>query len=56
MTVEHHRSAFRFARRRLTGWRVVLVPLAAVVFTVRAGVALAVRAVSARAGGRRVSG
>jgi len=36
MIVEHHRSLYRFAKRRWTGVRRVLLPLAAVYLTVRA--------------------
>lgn len=48
MIVEHHRSALRFAARRLTGWRRVLLPVAAVFFGARAVVALGVHALRAR--------
>jgi N-acetylglucosaminyl-diphospho-decaprenol L-rhamnosyltransferase len=45
MLLEHHRSAWRFAQRRLTGWRVVLLPFAAVYLTVRAGLTMVAHAV-----------
>jgi N-acetylglucosaminyl-diphospho-decaprenol L-rhamnosyltransferase len=35
MTLAHHRSALRFTRRTTSGWRVVLVPLAAAVLGTR---------------------
>jgi N-acetylglucosaminyl-diphospho-decaprenol L-rhamnosyltransferase len=41
MLMEHHRSAYRFSQVRFTGARVVLLPLAAVYFTFRAGLAMA---------------
>jgi N-acetylglucosaminyl-diphospho-decaprenol L-rhamnosyltransferase len=41
MLVQHHRSAWRFARRRLTGVRVVLLPLAAVYLAARCVLAMA---------------
>jgi hypothetical protein len=44
MLIEHHRSAWRFARKRLTGARALLLPFAAIYFAVRAVVALADRA------------
>jgi N-acetylglucosaminyl-diphospho-decaprenol L-rhamnosyltransferase len=56
MLVEHHRSALRFASRRLTGWRRVLVPFAALFFAARAAFALGAYAVSARRSGRRGTG
>jgi N-acetylglucosaminyl-diphospho-decaprenol L-rhamnosyltransferase len=40
MLAEHHRSAWRFARRRFTGFRVVLLPLAAIYLGFRAGLAI----------------
>jgi GT2 family glycosyltransferase len=40
MLLEHHRSAWRFARRRLTGARAVLLPFAAVYFSLRAVMAM----------------
>ena len=40
MLVEHHRSAWQFARKRLTGPRAALLPLAALYFVVRAVVAV----------------
>ena len=41
MLLEHHRSAWRFARARLTGARAVLLPFAAVYFVARAVMATA---------------
>ena len=41
MLVEHHRSAWRFARRRLTGARAVLLPFAAVYLGARCVLAMA---------------
>jgi N-acetylglucosaminyl-diphospho-decaprenol L-rhamnosyltransferase len=40
MLVEHHRSAWRFARRRFTGARVALLPFAAVYLVFRATMAI----------------
>jgi N-acetylglucosaminyl-diphospho-decaprenol L-rhamnosyltransferase len=40
MLLEHHRSAWRFARDRLTGARAVLLPFAAVYFSLRAVMAM----------------
>jgi N-acetylglucosaminyl-diphospho-decaprenol L-rhamnosyltransferase len=40
MLVEHHRSAWRFARRRFTGWRRLLLPFSAVYLALRAAVAM----------------
>ena len=40
MLLEHHRSAWRFARARLTGARAVLLPFAAVYFAARAVMAM----------------
>jgi N-acetylglucosaminyl-diphospho-decaprenol L-rhamnosyltransferase len=54
MLIEHHRSAWRFARRRFTGARVALLPFAAVYLVFRATMALAEhawRAVGPRRGG-----
>jgi len=48
MIVEHHRSALRFTVRRLSGWRRVLVPVAAAFLGARAALALVVYAVGAR--------
>src|SRR5206468_6598615 len=48
MLLEHHRSAWRFARRRLTGVRALLLPFAAVYLALRAGAAVAEHAVRAR--------
>jgi N-acetylglucosaminyl-diphospho-decaprenol L-rhamnosyltransferase len=44
MLLEHHRSAWRFARTRLTGARAVLLPFAALYFSARAVIALGDRA------------
>jgi GT2 family glycosyltransferase len=44
MLIEHHRSAWRFARRRFTGARALLLPFAAVYLAVRAVLAMAERA------------
>jgi N-acetylglucosaminyl-diphospho-decaprenol L-rhamnosyltransferase len=44
MLVEHHRSAWRFARTRLTGVKVVLRPFAAVFLAARAVLAVAAQA------------
>jgi N-acetylglucosaminyl-diphospho-decaprenol L-rhamnosyltransferase len=41
MLVQHHRSAWRFARRRLSGVGVVLLPFAAVYLVTRCGLAMA---------------
>jgi N-acetylglucosaminyl-diphospho-decaprenol L-rhamnosyltransferase len=41
MLVQHHRSAWRFARRRLTGAAAVLLPFAAVYLSVRCCLAMA---------------
>jgi N-acetylglucosaminyl-diphospho-decaprenol L-rhamnosyltransferase len=40
MILEHHRSAWRFTRRRYTGWRRVLLPFSAVYLTLRAALAM----------------
>jgi N-acetylglucosaminyl-diphospho-decaprenol L-rhamnosyltransferase len=40
MLLEHHRSAWRFAKRRLTGPKVILLPFAAVYLAVRAGLTM----------------
>jgi N-acetylglucosaminyl-diphospho-decaprenol L-rhamnosyltransferase len=44
MLLEHHRSAWRFARARFTGIRVVLLPFAAVYFSGRAVMAMSYHA------------
>jgi len=44
MLLEHHRSAWRFARVRYTGARVVLLPFAAVFLAARAALAVVVQA------------
>jgi N-acetylglucosaminyl-diphospho-decaprenol L-rhamnosyltransferase len=41
MLREHHRSAYRFSKVRFTGARTVLLPFAAVYFTLRAAMAMA---------------
>jgi N-acetylglucosaminyl-diphospho-decaprenol L-rhamnosyltransferase len=48
MLVEHHRSAWRFARVRYTGAKVVLLPFAAVFLVVRAVLTVAAQVVKAR--------
>jgi N-acetylglucosaminyl-diphospho-decaprenol L-rhamnosyltransferase len=52
MLVEHHRSAWRFARRRLRGARVALLPFAAVYLVFRAMLAIAEHAWRVFASGR----
>jgi N-acetylglucosaminyl-diphospho-decaprenol L-rhamnosyltransferase len=44
MLLEHHRSAWRFTRKRLTGARAVLLPLAAAYLVARGAIAVLVRA------------
>jgi N-acetylglucosaminyl-diphospho-decaprenol L-rhamnosyltransferase len=44
MLFEHHRSAWRFARKRYTGARAVLLPFAAVYFAARGGLAMTMHA------------
>ena len=52
-SLEHHRSAWRFAQRRFTGWRPVLLPFTAVYLALRAVLAaLAHHAARPRAGAR----
>jgi N-acetylglucosaminyl-diphospho-decaprenol L-rhamnosyltransferase len=41
MLIEHHRSAWRFARRRFTGVRAILLPFAAIYLVARALLAMA---------------
>jgi len=48
MLVEHHRSAYRFSKVRFTGARAVLLPFAAVYFTLRAALAMGEHAFRAR--------
>ena len=48
MLLEHHRSAWRFAQRRLTGVRALLLPFAAVYLGLRAVATMAEHAVRAR--------
>jgi N-acetylglucosaminyl-diphospho-decaprenol L-rhamnosyltransferase len=50
MLVEHHRSAWRFARRRFTGWRQVLLPFTAVYLALRAVLAVLTHWARGRAG------
>ena len=54
MLFEHHRSAWRFARRRFTGVKIVLLPFAAVYLAFRGGLAMAEHAwrASSRRGSR----
>jgi N-acetylglucosaminyl-diphospho-decaprenol L-rhamnosyltransferase len=54
MLAEHHRSAWRFARRRFTGARALLLPLAAVYLAARAATAMLAHAARDR-GARGVS-
>jgi N-acetylglucosaminyl-diphospho-decaprenol L-rhamnosyltransferase len=58
MIVEHHRSAWRFTRRRYTGWRRALLPFSAAYLTLRAVLALGHHAFGAfgASGGTRRSG
>ncbi len=46
MLLEHHRSAWRFAQRRLTGAKAILLPFAAVYLAVRAGLTMAQHALA----------
>jgi GT2 family glycosyltransferase len=48
MMLEHHRSAWTFARRRLTGIQVLLLPFAAIYLSLRASLAIASYAWRAR--------
>jgi len=50
MLIEHHRSAWRFARKKFTGVRALMLPLAGVYLAVRALGAMAEHAL--RASGR----
>ena len=52
MLLEHHRSAWRFAKVRLTGVQAVLLPFAAVFFATRAVLAAAAQAWRALGRGR----
>ena len=52
MLLEHHRSAWRFARRRLTGARAVFLPFAGVYFAARCVLAMAEHAWRASGPGR----
>ncbi len=56
MILEHHRSAWRFLRRRYTGAGLVLLPAAAVYLALRCVAAWAEHAVHARVVGRRTRG
>jgi N-acetylglucosaminyl-diphospho-decaprenol L-rhamnosyltransferase len=51
MLLEHHRSAWRFAQRRFTGWRRVLLPFTAGYLALRALLVLATHWARARSGG-----
>ena len=53
MIVEHHRSWYRFADRRWTGARRLLLPVAAVFLTLRAGSLVALDAARRVTRGRR---
>lgn len=55
MIAEHHRSLLRFAGKRWTGWRRVLLLPAAVYLGARAGLAMLVHAVGPRSGSARSS-
>jgi N-acetylglucosaminyl-diphospho-decaprenol L-rhamnosyltransferase len=50
MLLEHHRSAWRFARRRFTGWRRLLLPLTACYLAARAVLAIATHAAASARG------
>jgi hypothetical protein len=56
MIVEHHRSAYRFAARRWTGARRVLLVPAAVFLALRAVVDMSARALGTRPEPPKVSG
>jgi N-acetylglucosaminyl-diphospho-decaprenol L-rhamnosyltransferase len=56
MIVRHHRSAYRFAAKRWHGVRRLLLVPAALLLCVRAGVAIAARALGARPGQPRLTG
>jgi N-acetylglucosaminyl-diphospho-decaprenol L-rhamnosyltransferase len=47
MLLEHHRSAWRFAQRRFTGWQRLLLPFTAVYLAARAALAISVEAAGA---------
>jgi N-acetylglucosaminyl-diphospho-decaprenol L-rhamnosyltransferase len=51
MLLEHHRSAWRFAQRRFTGWRRVLLPFTAVYLALRALLTLLTHWARGRSGG-----
>jgi N-acetylglucosaminyl-diphospho-decaprenol L-rhamnosyltransferase len=51
MLLEHHRSAWRFARRRFTGWRRVLLPFTAAYLSLRALLAMSTHWARTRTGG-----
>ena len=55
MLLEHHRSAWRFTRTRLTGPRALLLPLAAVYFSARAVIAMTEHALRASRSSRGAS-
>jgi N-acetylglucosaminyl-diphospho-decaprenol L-rhamnosyltransferase len=48
MLLEHHRSAWQFARRRFTGWRQVLLPFTALYLAARSVLTMAAHAFGAR--------
>jgi GT2 family glycosyltransferase len=52
MLLEHHRSAWTFAKVRLTGARALLLPFVAVFFAARAVLAVGAQAWRARGRGR----
>jgi hypothetical protein len=52
MIIEHHRSAWRFAQRRLRGPQALLLPFAAAYFAVRAALAMLAHAASTGTRGR----
>jgi N-acetylglucosaminyl-diphospho-decaprenol L-rhamnosyltransferase len=52
MLLEHHRSAWRFARKRFVGARVALLPFAAIYLSFRCALAMAAHAIGAPGGAR----
>jgi N-acetylglucosaminyl-diphospho-decaprenol L-rhamnosyltransferase len=52
MLLEHHRSAWKFARRRFVGVRAALLPLVAIYLSFRCALAIAAHAVGAPGGAR----
>ena len=50
MLLEHHRSAWRFARRRFTGWRRALLPFTAAYLSLRAVLAVSTHWARTRTG------